>query len=122
MDAKFLTLTGLLSAAAFGGVWFVTAPSASGVAPAVTGIPLVKSGKHYVVEAPPQDTDPEPLYGSDEEPRRTYAPRVASSAVYYSGCNAVRAAGAAPLRRGEPGYRPEMDGDNDGIACEPHRY
>ena len=41
--------------------------------------------------------------------------------VYYSGCNEVRAAGLAPLYRGDPGYRPEMDGDADGIACEPHR-
>jgi hypothetical protein len=41
--------------------------------------------------------------------------------VHYSGCNEVRAAGLAPLYRGEPGYRPEMDGDDDGIACEPHR-
>lgn len=41
--------------------------------------------------------------------------------VYYSGCNEVRAAGLAPLYRGQPGYRPEMDGDDDGIACEPHR-
>lgn len=41
--------------------------------------------------------------------------------VYYSGCNEVRAAGLAPLYRGDPGYRPEMDGDDDGIACEPHR-
>ena len=42
--------------------------------------------------------------------------------VYYPGCNAARAAGVAPLYRGEPGYRPEMDGDKDGIACEPYRY
>ena len=42
--------------------------------------------------------------------------------AYYSGCNAARAAGVAPLYRGEPGYRPEMDGDSDGIACEPHRF
>lgn len=41
--------------------------------------------------------------------------------VYYPGCNAARAAGVAPLYAGEPGYRPEMDGDSDGIACEPHR-
>jgi hypothetical protein len=41
--------------------------------------------------------------------------------VFYSGCNEVRAAGLAPLYRGQPGYRPEMDGDDDGIACEPHR-
>lgn len=47
------------------------------------------------------------------------APRPAF--VYYSGCNEVRAAGLAPLYRGQPGYRPEMDGDDDGIACEPHR-
>ena len=41
--------------------------------------------------------------------------------VTYSGCNEVRALGKAPLRAGEPGYREEMDGDGDGLACEPHR-
>ena len=41
--------------------------------------------------------------------------------VYYRNCNDARSAGAAPIERGEPGYRPEMDGDNDGTACEPHR-
>jgi hypothetical protein len=38
---------------------------------------------------------------------------------HWHGCNDARAAGTAPIYRGEPGYRPEMDGDNDGIACEP---
>jgi len=33
----------------------------------------------------------------------------------------VRDLGKAPLYRGQPGYRIGMDGDNDGIACEPHR-
>ena len=41
--------------------------------------------------------------------------------VYFSGCNEVRAAGLAPLFRGQPGYRRGMDGDDDGIACEPYR-
>ena len=41
--------------------------------------------------------------------------------VYYSGCRDVRAAGKAPLHAGQPGYREDMDGDRDGIACEPHR-
>lgn len=41
-------------------------------------------------------------------------------AVFRS-CAAARAAGAAPMRRGEPGYNPHLDGDNDGIACEPIR-
>ena len=40
---------------------------------------------------------------------------------YWPGCDAARAAGVAPLYLGEPGYRPQMDGDNDGIACEPYR-
>lgn len=41
--------------------------------------------------------------------------------AYYSGCNEARAAGVAPIYSDEPGYRPEMDGDSDGIACEPYR-
>jgi hypothetical protein len=44
-----------------------------------------------------------------------------SPIVYYSNCDAARAAGVAPLKRGQPGYRPELDRDGDGIACEPYR-
>ena len=38
--------------------------------------------------------------------------------VYFENCDAARAAGAAPVRRGEPGYGPHLDGDGDGSACE----
>jgi len=38
--------------------------------------------------------------------------------AYYPNCAAARAAGAAPLHRGQPGYREQMDGDGNGIACE----
>lgn len=38
--------------------------------------------------------------------------------VHYANCTAAREAGAAPLLRGEPGYREAMDGDSDGVACE----
>ncbi len=38
--------------------------------------------------------------------------------VYYENCDAVRAAGAAPLYRGEPGYRSGLDGDGNGVACQ----
>ena len=41
--------------------------------------------------------------------------------VYYRNCSAARSAGAAPLYRGDPGYRSPLDRDNDGIACEPYR-
>jgi hypothetical protein len=40
------------------------------------------------------------------------------ASVYYANCDAARAAGAAPLHRGDPGYRSGLDRDNDGIACE----
>jgi micrococcal nuclease len=42
------------------------------------------------------------------------------SNVYYPNCAAARAAGAAPIIVGHPGYRPELDADGDGIACEPY--
>lgn len=41
-----------------------------------------------------------------------------TNGVFYSDCDAARDAGAAPINRGEPGYRPDLDSDNDGIACE----
>jgi hypothetical protein len=38
----------------------------------------------------------------------------------WAGCNDARAAGTAPIYAGEPGYREGMDGDGDGVACEPY--
>lgn len=36
----------------------------------------------------------------------------------YRNCSEARAAGAAPLHRGDPGYSPRLDRDGDGLACE----
>jgi hypothetical protein len=41
-----------------------------------------------------------------------------SSGVYYENCDAARRDGAAPIMIGEPGYRPGLDRDSDGVACE----
>lgn len=38
--------------------------------------------------------------------------------VYYKNCDAVRAAGAAPIYAGQPGYSRNLDRDGDGIGCE----
>ena len=38
--------------------------------------------------------------------------------VQYASCAGARAAGAAPMRVGEPGYRLGLDRDRDGVACE----
>jgi hypothetical protein len=40
--------------------------------------------------------------------------------VFFPKCDAARAAGAAPIFEGQPGYRPDLDRDDDGIACEPY--
>ena len=45
-------------------------------------------------------------------------PAAAGGEAYFANCAAARAAGAAPIRRGEPGYRDRLDGDGDGVACE----
>jgi hypothetical protein len=42
----------------------------------------------------------------------------AASDTYYRNCSEVRAAGKAPLKRGQPGYAAHLDRDGDGIACE----
>jgi len=39
----------------------------------------------------------------------------------FSSCAEARAAGVAPMRRGDPGYSLRLDRDGDGIACEPYR-
>jgi Excalibur calcium-binding domain len=36
----------------------------------------------------------------------------------YRNCAAARAAGAAPVRAGQPGYGRHLDRDGDGIGCE----
>lgn len=36
----------------------------------------------------------------------------------FANCAEARAAGAAPVRRGQPGYAPKLDRDGDGVGCE----
>lgn len=43
---------------------------------------------------------------------------VTAAEPYYKNCAEARAAGAAPIHEGEPGYRSGLDRDGDGIACE----
>lgn len=44
--------------------------------------------------------------------------RIAGGATYFPNCAAARAAGAAPIRMGQPGYGSHLDRDGDGKACE----
>lgn len=42
----------------------------------------------------------------------------APTSSYYKNCDAVRAAGAAPILAGQPGYSRKLDRDGDGVGCE----
>jgi endonuclease YncB( thermonuclease family) len=55
--------------------------------------------------------------GVSRPPVSNAAAAVATGA--FRSCAAARAAGAAPMRRGTRGYNPMLDGDGDGLACEP---
>lgn len=45
-------------------------------------------------------------------------PRRNARSAYYANCSAARAAGAAPVYAGEPGYARRLDRDGDGVGCE----
>lgn len=60
------------------------------------------------VDAPVEEPAPEPPAQPEPAPQQ----------AYYSSCREAKAAGAAPLYRGDPGYRSRLDRDGDGVACE----
>lgn len=60
------------------------------------------------VDVPVEEPTPEPPAQPEPAPQR----------AYYSSCREAKAAGAAPLYRGDPGYRSGLDRDGDGVACE----
>lgn len=80
-------------------------PSAS---PTPSPSPSTTPTPEPTVDAPVEEPTPEP----------TAQPEPAPQQAYYSSCREAKAAGAAPLYRGDPGYRPGLDRDSDGVACE----
>lgn len=81
---------------------------------------------------PETEATPEPVPASEEPAQASDAPEVEEEPAapapapqpvraptqMYSSCAQARAAGAAPLYEGDPGYNPRLDRDKDGVACE----
>ncbi|GII99919.1 excalibur calcium-binding domain-containing protein [Sediminihabitans luteus] len=61
-------------------------------------------------------TTPKPAPKPTTKPAPKPEPEPAD--VYYENCTAVRAAGADPIRVGDPGYSTKLDRDGDGVGCE----
>lgn len=74
----------------------------------------VQPGGTYQISAARGTGTPATRTGAPTPPRTSGVPLPVS----YPNCAAVRAAGKAPLRRGQPGYSPKLDRDGDGVACE----
>ena len=69
------------------------------------------------VAAPVVQPEPEPAPVEPAPAPEVVAPAPATE-VYYKNCDAVRAAGAAPIYQGTPGYASHLDRDKDGIGCD----
>lgn len=71
----------------------------------------------------PAPAAPQPAPTTPPRPRpRPATPAPAPPAeLHFSSCKEARAAGYSHIRRGEPGYSPHLDRDNDGIACDKHK-
>ncbi|MDT0426172.1 excalibur calcium-binding domain-containing protein [Streptomyces salyersiae] len=85
-----------------------------------TALDAVAHVRITVTEPTPSPT-PTPTPKPKPKPtpaQKTKAP--AEPSVYYENCDAARAAGAAPVHRGDPGYAAHLDRDNDGVGCEPY--
>ncbi|WP_345786439.1 excalibur calcium-binding domain-containing protein [Pseudoxanthomonas putridarboris] len=79
----------------------------------------------YHCHRAPLPASPAPAGGA-EGGRPSFAPagtdeKKAPPGRAFRNCDEARAYGAAPVRRGDPGYGPHLDRDNDGVGCEPYR-
>lgn len=102
----------------------------AGVTPLYVGDPgyadhLDRDGDGIACESGSSDPDPEPdpepetrAEAESEEPTDEVATSDDGGDVYYENCDAARAAGAAPVHAGEPGYGSHLDRDGDGVGCE----
>ena len=68
--------------------------------------------------APAAKAEEAPKAPEAVKPAPAPAPEPKQESTYFPNCKKAKAAGAAPLYRGDPGYREELDRDRDGIACE----
>ncbi|WP_024801752.1 excalibur calcium-binding domain-containing protein [Nocardia sp. BMG51109] len=71
-------------------------PSASGAAPSAGGSGWSNSPRETVLDPPADELSGYP---------------------YYATCGEVWAEHHGPLYRSRPGYRPQLDPDDDGVAC-----
>ena len=83
--------------------------SASASAAAAETSASAEASEQAVQDEPAQPE--EPAQRPQQDPKK-------STSTYYANCTEAKAAGAAPMYEGDPGYRSGLDRDHDGIACD----
>ena len=68
-------------------------------------------------EPEPESTPEEETQAGGGAAAPAPVPEPRQESMYFPNCKKAKEAGA-PLYRGDPGYREELDRDRDGIACE----
>ena len=127
MERSFIAITAIAATLMFASVWKATEPRSTEVPAVVDTDPIsvtAAAAPSALLQRKVVSLHPTPAEEPYNVVRPAYGRSVgggSESSVVYSGCREVRAAGAAPLYRGSPGYRADMDGDGDGIACEDYR-
>lgn len=95
-------------------------PASTSSFAAVAPAPVVTTPAPVEPEPEPAQPAPAPAQPAPAPAQPAPVPLVQTPPkdVYYANCTAVRAAGAAPIRAGDPGYSRKLDRDGDGIGCE----
>lgn len=98
------------------------------VAPATTEVAAeITTSSTTLAPAPPAPRTTTPAYTPPPAPAYTPPPEPAytppavveaPSSGAFANCAAAKAAGAAPVYRGDPGYGSHLDRDGDGVGCE----
>lgn len=70
---------------------------------------------HNIIDPTDADND---QGSADSTAVPTTGPSADGGSVHFDNCDAARAAGAAPVRAGDPGYGRHLDRDGDGTGCE----
>lgn len=83
----------------------------------VAPVPAVPAPPPAAPAPPPAPVAPVPP-PAVPAPVQPAPPPPPAAAVSYKNCAEVRAAGAAPIRAGEPGFGKHLDRDGDGVGCE----
>jgi hypothetical protein len=77
-----------------------------------------KNGGYHCHRSSKPRTNPDPPPRAGQPASRNAFSADDRVPTAYRNCAAARAAGAAPVRRGDAGYGSHLDRDGDGVGCE----